>query len=653
MILDVQVPCNFGIKNLHNPFHGNIFIQLRDGQKIKANSLILSFNGKNFERYFNDLEQKTLDIKDHTPKIVMMFLETLYGGDIEITDDIFREINSLSLRFEVKWLADRCESYFMSCVRLYLPEMECYWTNIFLFEEAEYARRVLKIDTFMDEVVKSLSVLPNCGNEFVEPYLKRNYLTTSTSTLIILLEMCDNDHLPLLRVVRDQLFTKVLDTSLKICAFESEKPSCLSKDLSVFTEDSFESAVDVLKEQSSIIVIDDTSRYLLQAIDLVDCHKKDTFLYYSVFEGVFKNCSNITAEDYDMMTKLHYKVNKGRKFNEENEALQLATSSVFTDCELSFMDLRRDRKMPNLFHQGKSLEVNKAVQLTQSACENVFTRGAGGEIGVTKTFKMSIDERRIRKRRYKAIPYLFYIGRELHEFNYYPVRDEYISWLRSMDFYKVLELISYIAINKHVCGFVLIIKHIIENSPPQSWRVHHLFVDKIQNVHDCNYLKSVLWQFVPRHNDKDLFYLLSAETTFNELITTKNLYKFKFHHPLATQCTDVSECGFVLKVTPLTAEDPDSFNIELLVNIYPPNIHCHPEILNVDEMHVVVEYYRDTFHNEGWRNMYVSWAGKPTFAYNKIWWAKNEWLDIDSKTRVRLAVYYTVKTPPELVKLCD
>ena len=207
MVLDVQVPCNFGIKNLHNPFHGNIFIQLSDGQKIKANSLILSFNGKNFERYFNDLEQQTLDIKDHTPKIVMMFLETLYGGDIEITDDIFREINSLSLRFEVKWLADRCESYFMSCVRLYLPEMECYWTNIFLFEEAEYARRILKIDTFMDEVVKSLSVLPNCGKEFVEPYLKRNlpddfnkHLNTFVGNVwIMIICLC-------LRFVRDQFF---------------------------------------------------------------------------------------------------------------------------------------------------------------------------------------------------------------------------------------------------------------------------------------------------------------------------------------------------------------------------------------------------------------------------------------------------------------
>ena len=476
MVLDVQVPCNFGIKNLHNPFHGNIFIQLRDGQKIKANSLILSFNGKKFERYFNDLEQKTLDIKDHTPKIVMMFLETLYVGDIEITDDTFREINSLSLRFEVKWLADRCESYFMSCVRFYLPTLGFHWA-IFLFEEAEYARRILKIDTFMDEVVKSLSVLPNCGKEFVEPYLKRTYLTISTSTLILLLGMCGDDHLPFLRFVRDQFFPKVLDTSLKIYALESVKPSCSPKDLSVSSEDYFKSAVDVTEEQQSIIVIDDTSRYLLQAIDLVDCHKKDACLYNSVFEGVFKNCSNITAEDYDMMTKLHYKVNKGRKFNEENEPLQLATSSVFTECELSFTDLRKDRKMPHLFHQGESLEVNKAVQLTKSASsENVFTRGAVGEISVTQTFKMSIDERSIKEIRYKAIPNLFHIGRESHEFNYHLVRDEYFCWIRSMDFYMVLELILYISIDKQIFEFILIIKHIIANSPPQSWRVHHMFI---------------------------------------------------------------------------------------------------------------------------------------------------------------------------------
>ena len=566
----------------------------------------------------------------------MMFLETLYGGDIKISNDIFRGIYSLSLRFEVKWLADRCENYFMTCVRFYLPTLVFHWA-IFLFEEAEYARRILKIDTFMDEVVKSLSVLPNCGKEFVEPYLKRTYLTISTSTLILLLGMCGDDHLPFLRFVRDQFFPKVLDTSLKICALESVKPSCSPKDLSVSSEDYFESAVDVTEEQQSIIVIDDTSKYLLQAIDLVDCHKKDTFLYYSVFERVFKNCSNITAEDYDMMTKLHYKVNKGRKFNEENETLQLATSSVFTECELSFMDLRKDRKMSNLFHQGESLEVNKAVQLTQSACEHVFTRGAGGEISVTQTFKMSIDERSIKEIRYKAIPNLFHIGRESHEFNYYLVRDEYVCWIRSMDFYMVLELILYISIDKQIFELILIIKHIISNSPPQSWRVHHMFVDQIQLLNNCNRLKDVISQLC-RHNDKDLFYLPSTETTFNKLITTKNFYKFKFHHPLATQCTDadVSECGFVLKVTPLTAEDPNSFNIELLVdnNTYPPDIHCHPELVNVDVMHVVVEYnnrcvgWRSS--DLHWRNMYISWAGKAKFAYNKtdIRWGKNECLHI-------------------------
>ena len=622
MVLDVQVPCNFGIKNLHNPFHGNIFIELRDGQKIKANSLILSFNGGTFERYFNDLEQLTLDVKDHTPKIVIMFLETLYGGDIEITNDIFREINSLSLHFEVKWLADRCESYFMSCVRLYLPEMECYRT-IFLFEEAEYARRILKIDTFMDEVVKSLSVLPNCGKEFVEPYLKRTYLTISTSTLIILLEMCGKDHLPFLRFVRDQLFPKVLDTSLEICALDLEKPSFSSKDLSVSSGDSFELAV--MKEQSSTIVIDNTSRYLLQAIDLVDCYKKDTCLYNSVFEGVFKNCSNITAEDYDIMTKLHYKVNKGLKFNEENEPFQLATTSdpVLPECKLSSMDLHR------------------IIQLADLSSCDFFT--TGGKESVSKAIKMSCE----RQKRYKAIPNLF------HDADSLIFQDDF-SWLTSMNLYMVLELILYFSIDKPVDHGITIIKDITENSPPQSWRVHHIFVDQIQNLNNCNRLRHVISQF-RRQNDNELFYLLSAETTFNELITTESFYKFKFHHPLATQCTAVSECGFILEVNPIRDFDQGNyFNIELFVDNdnYPPNMHCHPEVVDVDEMHVVVEYYRVKYPSNQWMNMYVSWAGKPHEVDNgaNIRWGKTECLDIDLKTRVRLAVYYTVRTSSELLE---
>ena len=41
MVCKICVPCNFGIENMYDPFHGNVTIEFNNESKIKVNFLIL------------------------------------------------------------------------------------------------------------------------------------------------------------------------------------------------------------------------------------------------------------------------------------------------------------------------------------------------------------------------------------------------------------------------------------------------------------------------------------------------------------------------------------------------------------------------------------------------------------------------------------
>ena len=55
MASKISVPCDFGIENMYDPFHGNVNIEFADETKIKVNSLILSWNSAKFCYFFNEL----------------------------------------------------------------------------------------------------------------------------------------------------------------------------------------------------------------------------------------------------------------------------------------------------------------------------------------------------------------------------------------------------------------------------------------------------------------------------------------------------------------------------------------------------------------------------------------------------------------------
>jgi len=121
-----------------------------------------------------------------------------------------------------------------------------------------------------------------------------------------------------------------------------------------------------------------------------------------------------------------------------------------------------------------------------------------------------------------------------------------------------------------------------------------------------------------------------------DLVCKEQVYVFK--HPGIVACDNPSQCGFIVKVTPLTRGDPASFNIQLVTDpalYHDAGVHYH-DAISVDKMHLVVEGCNES--KKKWYNLRVSWWGRPGYRNDgNVWWGG--W-QCCASTKARLVVYY-------------
>ena len=120
-------------------------------------------------------------------------------------------------------------------------------------------------------------------------------------------------------------------------------------------------------------------------------------------------------------------------------------------------------------------------------------------------------------------------------------------------------------------------------------------------------------------------------------------YKFFWTHPLhKDHCSKPGRCGFVLRVVPIDK----TFDIQLSTRPedYSEDIHCHPEILDPDNMHLVL---RRDFSTKGKSVMdsqrsypvHISWREKPEYnGKNHVLWSKEL---IQDSAYIALIVYFS------------
>ena len=257
MVSKICVPCDFGIENMYDPFHGNVTIEFNDETKIEVNSLILSWNSATFCFFFNELRLTNVEIKDFTKEAVILYLESLYTGSLKLEQDLFRELYKLSVVFKTKWLTDRCTEFVYQLVENISNEFE---DLCFIFNEALYADKTLKNGDLIEMVVDRFSKIENISSMFAERYLTESFSLITSETLDNILLICQEDYVPLLK-------------SLKQYLTKGE--------------------------------IDDTTRNLLSNSKIVECLADNLDIYEEVYELLAIKSGNMTSDDLKMVTNLN------------------------------------------------------------------------------------------------------------------------------------------------------------------------------------------------------------------------------------------------------------------------------------------------------------------------------------------------------------
>ena len=293
MASKICVPCDFGIDNMYDPFHGNVSIEFNDDTKLKVNSLILSWNSATFCYFFNELRLSNVEIKDFSKEAVIVFLESLYTGDLKLDKSLFREINKLSFVFKTKWLSDRCMEFFNQLCESVSYEFEGLF---YVFSEAMYTYNQLKNGDLIKIVIDRFSKIQNIASIFVEPYLTENVSSMNSETLDYLLLICVEDFVPVLKSLRHHLI-------------EGD--------------------------------IDDTTRNLLSNPKIVECLTDNLDVYEEVYELLANKSGNMTGDDFQMLTNL---------------SLCVIRAVRRCPCKTVSQQVVPVKDIPNLFHDREVFE---------------------------------------------------------------------------------------------------------------------------------------------------------------------------------------------------------------------------------------------------------------------------------------------------------
>ena len=509
MAANVTVPCNFDLENLYDQFHGNIDIVFSDDTKMKASSLILSWNSATFSKFFNILRLSSIEIKDFTKEAVIMFLECMYSGNVKLEKHTFREMYKLSFVFKSDWLLKRCREFFSNFCEKISNEFE---DLRFVFDEAVYCKTALKSTDLITIVDKTFSKDKNIESIFVEDYLNKNFASITSDTLDFILQICKEDFLPVLKCLKQHLL-----------AGEN----------------------------------DDTTRSLLSNSRIVECFASNVEFYEDIYELLSLKTDSMTIDDFRMLNNLNLCVIKATRCLRQTDNKQLVLL----------------QNIPNLFHDLKMFEGFSAEEIIER---------------LSSMYKFSV---------FMALELFF------------------IMKCSGSDRNKVLQ---YMALdNKSLC------------------RVPNTFLNSL--YYGQNYPIRIPLTVI---SDDDTAVIVSTETTFKQLATTSELYKFHFQHPSAPPCEKHTECGFLLKVTPCLKEEVGNFSIQLVTeeSEYPAGIHCHSEMISAAHMHLVVEE-EDCNIPGGWFSMYISWKGKPEYRENRVFYG----LVLDDDVKVRLVVYIDIR----------
>ena len=270
----ISLPADFGIENLDCPVHGNIEINLKGEQKMRANSMILSLHSPVFQNMFFKHGRTSVDLDDFETDVARQFLSGLYNGKVEIVRKNFREFHKLASIFKIDWLKVRCQLAFFKIIKANLAKYgdctgeeeksdEIMKETKWILDEAIVGKVVLKEPKLFDVAVQVFSIRVGDGRKsrFIRYYLSD--------------------------------FSRVLTEQLDICIkIAGENVKVLLEVLK-----------DSMSERSGEGLGKNTT-YLLEHIDLVRCRKLEPDLYKDVFNNILQMKNSLVSKTTELKKQI-------------------------------------------------------------------------------------------------------------------------------------------------------------------------------------------------------------------------------------------------------------------------------------------------------------------------------------------------------------
>ena len=149
----MNVPQNFGVEYFDSIHHSNIDVVLKDGSRVRANSVVLSMNSPYFKRVIEQKRIKQIEMTEVDAAVCRRFLKSLYTGVFGILDrQTFRQVSKLSFTFEVTWMQQECHAYFRKLLSDSSSNNADH--NKFLLEEAIAAKVYDKDFQYLDALTQ-------------------------------------------------------------------------------------------------------------------------------------------------------------------------------------------------------------------------------------------------------------------------------------------------------------------------------------------------------------------------------------------------------------------------------------------------------------------------------------------------------------------
>ena len=153
-------------------FPETVVLKIRDGDPLCVSVRRLTTNSRVFTYLILELRYDEIEMDDFTTDLVTVFLAILEDGSLSLSDiqDVqFRELNKISMVFEVWWLAETCGDWLNDKISKMSDEKDVD-LKVWIFDECLYILRKWGSKKFMNHFTSRMITFEN--TDFISKYME-------------------------------------------------------------------------------------------------------------------------------------------------------------------------------------------------------------------------------------------------------------------------------------------------------------------------------------------------------------------------------------------------------------------------------------------------------------------------------------------------